>query len=49
MLVGYTDIDMAGNVDSRKSASGYLLIFAGRVVSWQSRLQKCVALSTNED
>ena len=32
----------------KKSTSGYLIIFSGGVVSWQSRLQKCVALSTTE-
>jgi len=40
--------DMARDVNSRKSASGYLITFAGRDVAWQSRLQKCVALSTSE-
>ena len=39
---------MAGNKDNMKSTSGYLMTFAGRAVSWQSRLQKCVALSTTE-
>ena len=48
LLVGYTDADMAGDVDSRKSTSGYLIIFAGGAVAWQSRLQKCVALFTTE-
>ena len=48
LLVGYTDADMAGDVDSRKSTSGYLIIFTGGAVAWQSRLQKCVALSTIE-
>jgi hypothetical protein len=48
MLVGYTDSDMAGNKDNMKSTSGYLMTFAGGAVSWQSRLQKCVALSTTE-
>ena len=47
-LVGYTDADMAGDVDSRKSTSGYMIVFSGGAVSWQSRLQKCVALSTTE-
>ena len=32
----------------KKSTSGYLIIFSGGVVSWQSRLQKCVALSTTK-
>ncbi|KAG8662105.1 hypothetical protein MANES_01G064950v8 [Manihot esculenta] len=48
MLFGYTDADMAGDVDSIKFTSGYLLIFAGEAMSWQSRLQKCVALFTTE-
>ena len=47
-LVGYTDSDMAGDIDSRKSTSGYLIKFAGGAVAWQSRLQRCVALSTTE-
>ena len=39
---------MAGDDDSRKSTSGYLITFLGGVVLWQSRLQKCVVLSTIE-
>ncbi|KAL9273201.1 Retrovirus-related Pol polyprotein from transposon TNT 1-94-like protein, partial [Drosera capensis] len=41
VLEGYTDADMAGDLDHRKSTSG-------GAVSWQSKLQKCVALSTTE-
>lgn len=48
VLVGYTDADMAGDVDSRKSTSGYLITYSGGAVSWKSKLQKCVALSTTE-
>ncbi|GJZ38350.1 hypothetical protein Tco_0584541, partial [Tanacetum coccineum] len=48
MLVGYTDSNLAGNKDNMKSTSGYLMTFAGRAVSCQLRLQKCVALSTTE-
>ena len=48
VLTSYTDADMAGDVDTRKSTSGYLITFAGGAVSWQLRLQKCVALSTTE-
>ena len=33
LLVGYTDADMAGDVDSRKSTSGYLIIFVGDAVA----------------
>ena len=48
VLDGYTDSDMSGDVDSSKSTSGYLMTFAGAAMSWQSRLQKCIALSTTE-
>ena len=48
MLDGCLDSDMAGDVDSRKSISGYLMTFAGGAVTWQSKLQKCIALSTTE-
>ena len=46
MLDGYKDSDIAGDVHSRKSISGVLMTFAGGAVSWQSKLQKFVALST---
>jgi Reverse transcriptase (RNA-dependent DNA polymerase) len=48
VLEGYTDADMAGDLDHRKSTSGYMFTFTGGAVSWQSKLQKCVALSTTE-
>ena len=48
VLVGYTDSDMAEDVDNRKSTSCYFMTFSGGAMSWQSRLQKCVALSTTE-
>ena len=39
---------MAGDLYYRKSTSGYLFTFAGGAISWQSKLQKCVSLSTTE-
>jgi Reverse transcriptase (RNA-dependent DNA polymerase) len=48
VLEGYTDADMAGDLNHKKSTSGYVFTFAGGAVSWQSKLQKCVALSTTE-
>ncbi|GKV15591.1 hypothetical protein SLEP1_g26368 [Rubroshorea leprosula] len=48
LLKGYIDADMAGDLDNRKSILGYLFTFAKEAVSWQSKLQKCVALSTIE-
>jgi len=47
-LVGYTGFDMAGDIDSRRSTSGYVIKFAAGAMAWQSRLQKCVVLSTTE-
>lgn len=48
VLNGFTNADIAGDVDSRKSTLGYLITIAGGVVSRQSKLQKCVAHSTTE-
>ncbi|MCO5598123.1 hypothetical protein L7F22_052215 [Adiantum nelumboides] len=45
---GFTDADFAGHPDCRKSTSGYVFTFTGGAVSWISKLQKCVALSTTE-
>ena len=48
VLEGYTDADMASDLDGRKSTSRYLFTFAKGAVLWQSKLQKCVALSTTK-
>ncbi|CAN0872391.1 Retrovirus-related Pol polyprotein from transposon TNT 1-94, partial [Linum grandiflorum] len=48
ILESYTDEDRAGDLESRKSTSGYVFTFSGGAISWQSKLQKCVALSTTE-
>ena len=48
ILEGYVDENWVDDLDGRKSTSGYLFTFVGGVVSWQSRLQKCVVLSTTE-
>jgi hypothetical protein len=47
-LIGYTDADYAGDLDTRKSTSGYVLIYQGGAVSWASRRQRCTSLSTTE-
>ena len=47
-LEGFIDSDMARNLNCRKSTSGYLFTFVGGTISWQSKLQKCVSLSTTE-
>jgi ATP-binding cassette subfamily B (MDR/TAP) protein 1 len=45
---GFVDSDMAGDVDGRKSTTGYVFCFNGGAISWVSRLQQIVALSTTE-
>ncbi|KAH9782974.1 hypothetical protein KPL71_009140 [Citrus sinensis] len=45
---GYVDSDFAGDLDKRKSTTGYVFTLAGATVSWVSKLQTVVALSTTE-
>lgn len=35
-LVGYTDANMTGDLDSRKSSSGYMITFASGTLSFMS-------------
>ena len=44
----YVDADYAADIDSRRSITGYLFMLAGAPISWQSRQQVSVALSTME-
>ncbi|KAL1216602.1 Retrovirus-related Pol polyprotein from transposon TNT 1-94 [Cardamine amara subsp. amara] len=47
-VVGYSDSDYAGCVDSRKSTFGYMFLLAGGAVSWKSGKQSVIATSTME-
>ncbi|GJU78181.1 retrotransposon protein, putative, ty1-copia subclass [Tanacetum coccineum] len=47
-LVGYVDSDYAGDLDKRRSLTGYVFTIGGCVVSWKASLQTTVALSTTE-
>ena len=44
----YHDADHASSVDDRKSTSGYCVLLNGAAVSWASKKQPTVALSTME-
>lgn len=48
MLDGYTYENMANDIDSTKSTSGYMMTSAEGAICQQSRLQKCDALSTTK-
>ena len=44
----YADADLAGDETTRRSTSGYCIVMHGGLVSWMSKLQSTVALSTAE-
>ncbi|XP_039141327.1 secreted RxLR effector protein 161-like [Dioscorea cayenensis subsp. rotundata] len=47
-VIGYSDSDYAGCLDSRRSTSGYIFMLAGGAISWRSAKQTLVATSTME-
>jgi hypothetical protein len=47
-IKGYADADYAGDIDTRRSTTGYVFILNGGAISWSSRLQPTVAVSTAE-
>ena len=47
-LQGYVDADMEGDRDNRRSTTGYVFTIGGMVVSWVSKIQSVVALSTTK-
>ncbi|KAH9699499.1 hypothetical protein KPL71_024377 [Citrus sinensis] len=46
--VEYCDSDFAGDLDKRRSTTGYVFTLGGGSVSWRSILQSTIALSTTE-
>src|SRR6202042_3619085 len=47
-LTGFSDADWAGDLDSRRSTTGYLFQLCGGAVSWQSKRQRTTAQATVE-
>jgi hypothetical protein len=47
-LVGFADSDWGGDLTTRRSTTGYLFTLAGAAISWSSKRQPTVALSSTE-
>ena len=47
-IVAYSDTDFVGDYETRKSTSGYVIKLGQDLISWSSRKQQKVALSTTE-
>ncbi|KAI3681646.1 hypothetical protein L6452_36448 [Arctium lappa] len=47
-LIAYSDTDFGGNQLDRKSTSGHLQFLGDRLISWASKKQNCVSISTVE-
>jgi len=47
-IEAYTDADWAGNLNDRRSTSDYFTLVGGNLVTWRSKKQKVVALSSAE-
>ena len=47
-LVGYSDADWGGDLDQRKSTFGYAFLLSNGAISWSTKKQSYIALSTIE-
>ena len=47
-MIGYSDSDLAGDIDDRKSTMGVDYFLGGNPVAWLSQKQRVVALSSCE-
>lgn len=47
-MAGFSDYDLAGNIDDRKSTGGMAFYLDESLITWISQKQRCVALSSCE-
>ena len=45
-IIGYSDFDFSGCIDSIKSISSYISLLAGGAISWKSAKQTLIVSST---
>ena len=48
LIGGYVDADFGGDVDTRRSTTGFIFSLYGGPISWRSSLQPITVLSTTE-
>jgi len=48
VLVGYCDADWGGNLDDRRSTTGGVFFLGSNLISWHSKKQNCVSLSSTQ-
>jgi len=48
LVVGYVDSDYTGDLDNRRSTTGYVFTLSGGLVCWKSTIQSIVVLSITE-
>jgi hypothetical protein len=47
-VVGYCDADWAGDLEDKKSTTGFIFMMGGGATSWSSKRPPTIALSTTE-
>ncbi|PNX67921.1 copia-type polyprotein, partial [Trifolium pratense] len=47
-LIGWSDSDYAGDLDDKKSTTGFVFMLGSGAISWSSKKQPIVTLSTTE-
>lgn len=47
-LVCYSDSDFADDVETRKSTAGFVILYSGGPISWSSKKQSIVTMSSTE-
>jgi hypothetical protein len=47
-LVGYCDADWVGDFEDRRSSTWFVFMMRGGVISWSSKQQPTITLSTTE-
>jgi hypothetical protein len=47
-VFGYCDADWGGDLENRRSTTGFVFMIGGGAISWSSQQQPTIALSTTE-